>query len=652
MHRAKISLVKKIIVVATLFSAVEFSASAKEVRSVEVEGNKRVKPAAILRRFPCKVGHDFDSEKISEGIKLVDSMGYFSQVSVESETTDDGQMDLFVVVKERPLLASVELHGNKALSTKKISEKVSLSSLKSIDLDVAKLLVFKIKRLYKESDFHSAKASYKISKVKGKKGVGRLDVFIEEGPKTRVGNIRFVGNKNLADPKIRSRIYSKELWLLSGLDGSGKFDKDMIEADRYQIENLYQDHGYLKAKVTDIKIEPIEDHTDELNITYHIEEGDKYNVRYISVPFDDEYDERQILNNILLKEGKTYSKSLLNASMERLRFMWGHKGHLLADVYPDFKIHADTKEIDIEFKVEKGRQVWINRVDVTGNKATRDKVIRREISVEEGSIAKTAELEVSKRRIEALGYFDRDGVNWKQHQVAEDVIDLEMNVKEKKTGSFMLQGAYGTGPSSGLKLSVQAGKRNLGGHGRDFSGLLEVDTELVRQFRATFFEPFLGDTNVSMGIDSFIKKDKYEQWREAYRTPVERVAGANVEFGFRVPQLDKDVKYLWSIGFEDGEFTGADEIIGTRTAYRYLVDRKLKSGGLFWTGLTAVKDTRNHPVYPSHGYRLELGGKIAPSFLSNAFSYYKIEADAAWYTPIIGPDKLIFCAHARIGILD
>ncbi len=640
---------------ALVFSGALSAQGAKKIiTNVVIEGNSLIKNDAINQRLMYKKGDVFDPEISAAAIDKLYSLGYFSQVRIESEEDADS-VTLYIVLKEKKSLDSYEITGNHQITTKKLIERLGLKHLPAIDENDIVYLSSKIRAMYREDNYHSARVTGTLTPSKESDGV-ELTLEIKEGAPSQVRQIVFEGVNKIPEWRLRSALLTQELWLLGFADNSGKFNREMIEADKQNIEFAYQNLGFARARVVDTKIEYPDGDESSIKITFYINEGEQYRVRYVMLPYDEEISKQEFLDVIRIKEGSLYSRATALATVAGIRSVLGKHGYSYAESYPVPRIYDDLKKVDFTFEIEKGEKVKVRRIDITGNKLTHDKVIRREISLEEGALITSPELDASRRRIEALGYFERGAVTWKTHKLSEGLVDLELSVAEIKTGNASLVGGYGARQGhldSGMSVGINVSKRNL--FGRGWAGAFNVNSSGSRlgSFGFNFNNPYIFDTNVEFNVDTSYRIEEYDQFAISSVRPRERIGGGALGFGFRLPALDRDIKCLCEIGVEDNKFLNYDDIKKGLGAYgSFMLDRRLKEGTLSWIGASLVKDTRNHPVYPTRGGRIIGTGKFAFPAFNGGFSFIKLEATGSWFTPLIGEDTLVFALRAKAGMVE
>lgn len=620
------------------------------IANIIISGNKHVKKEVIVKRLPYRQGAVFDESKSALAIHNIYGLGYFRQVELQGEKIDSKSMNLYVVVEEKKLLDRLEFEGNKAVRTKTIKEKINLDKLSTIDEETIRKIELGIIKLYQEENRHNIKVSscIKINKENPDKAAAYFKIV--EGPASSVVRVFFTGNKRIPDRKLRNILFTRENWLLSFLDSAGSYQDDMVEMDKHRIEYFYRDQGYLMVKVPRADVEYSSDKR-EISVTFHIQEGEQFIIRSIRAPGDDLFTQDELEPLISLKEGEPYSQSKLVSSMNKLRDLWGEKGYIYADVYPQVKPDDELNEVDIAFHADRGKRLYVNRINITGNNYTRDKVIRRQLDIVEGDLITSKKLNRSRSGVEYLSFFEREGVNWKIHRVSDELADLELNVQEAKTGNFNFMLSYGSDRYSAkpsLRGSLAVSKSNLFGKGYDVGGMVQASRHRLQRIEANFVDPHILDSDVSGAYYFYKRWNELEEWRSVKPTPVEKVLGVETRFGFSLPFIDKRLQLILDLGIEDIK-NNNPKPIDPDSGLDLIVRRTFQRGTLLWFGLDLVQDTRNHQVYPSEGYRWMVATKTAPAEFNSKFSFFKAELEASYYTALIGTDSLVLALHGKVG---
>lgn len=627
------------------------------IKNIIIEGNKYITKEAIISRLPYKVDQEFDAEKSGFALRHLYALDRFHQVRIDGEKIDDKTMNLYVVVEEKKLLEKCEFKGNKLLRTRKIKEKLKLEKMTTIDEQALRDITEQIRKMYREEGRHQVKITHTLEPNKDNQDKVTVIFTIDDGPKSSIKYVKFIGNESFPDRKLRNVIFSRENWLLSFMDNGGTYDEEAIEIDKHRIEYFYRDHGYLMVRVHRAQVDYSPDKHD-ITVTFHVKEGPQFFVRELHVVGDEVYGEDELFPLVRLEQGKPYAQQLLMQSMNNIKDLYGEKGYIYCDVFPQVKPDEKTNEVDITFHVERGKKLFANRIVITGNKVTHDKVIRRQLEIDEGDLITTKKLNQSRTGVEYLSYFERNGVNWKMHRISDDLADLEMNVQEAKTGNLNFMLSYGTdqyNPTPSARGMISVDKLNLFGRGYDVGGLIQADRHRIRKLEAHFFDPHIFDSDISTGIYAYKRWDEYEQWNNTMKdTPIQNVLGGDVRLGFWLPQVDKRLQLVLDVGIEDLSMKHT-ELRHPNPLFEPIIQRTFQTGTLQWIGLDLVKDTRNHQVYPNDGYKMTTSFKTALPGLNHKFGFIKGEIEASFYTALIDKfllgEPLVLALHAKMGTI-
>jgi len=653
----------------------------QRIADIIVEGNKRVPLTAILPRIPYRPGEIFTPKKSNKLVRNLFDLGYFRQVEVYVEDVDEENLNVVVVVEEKRVLEEVKFKGNRNLSESEIKKKLDFSKIPSIDEDDLPKYIKFLKKLYRDKDYHDVDIK---ADLRGDDEKVTLIFKIREGSRTLVKRVRFTGNDHFQSKKLRTLTFTREDWVLGFLDRSGSFQPEAVEADKQVIENFYQSNGFLNAKVTDVTFD-MDEATKHLTVTFHIHEGEQFCISEIRVPGNEIVSQEQLLARIPIRVGQLYSKDLVRETIELLRLIWGEYGYINADIEPSIQPDEDAKTVAIAFYSELGPRVYLNRVNIVGNEKTHDKIIRRQLTVEEGCILTTKAMEESKARVEGLGYFDtRDGVNWRIVPVSKDRVDLELIVKEVKTGRMEAQMGFGgvardiSSPTESFNVTLNVADTNLFGRG------IQVNTSasLSREERNLLFnitQPWLFDRPIHATGDLYIKRSIYDEFVFIEQPEInENITGGTAGLGFLSKKL-WDTTVAYKVGVEGITYKETPRVLikglpPAETArltgqLQEIMDKRFTSGAFLWFGGYAFKDLRNHPIHPSRGYQYSMFTKFAihsnlkdnprdtpaqnieNDRVRHRFGFLKVDFDASWYTPLIGERDLVLGLHTHMGIV-
>ncbi len=630
----------------------------RRIRNIIIQGSTL--KSAILSKVPYRPGEIFKPTKAAQLIRAVYELGLFlPTIQVKACNVSPTEVDIYIIVQEKPKIEDIVFKGLVHLKREDIEKELKISEIRALTQEDLERLAQAIKKLYAAKDYHNVQITPELRLVGDNRAIAEFT--IEEGPRFIVKRVFFTGNTTIPGSELRTIIFTREDWLFGFLDKSGSYQPDALEIDKRIIENYYQSRGFLTARVANVIVD-IEPETYYVTVTFVISEGDLYTVTNIAAPGNDILTQEQILTNIDIRPGDLYSKEQIREAIERLRLLWGEYGYVYADIEPIIEPNRQDKTVSITFNSDLGSKVNVNRIIITGNKKTRDNVIRREVTLNEGELLTTQKLDDSQRRVEQLGYFEeRTGVEWKIRRLNEELADLELIVKEIRTGKGYIQFGFG-----GLDEDIQSPSRsfNIGAGIQDSSFLgtgLKYNFNVVYSRQdigvdLTIADQFIFDRPIGAGINVFHRSSNYDEFKNVKSTPKERITGGVATMSF-VPQRFFASRVLFDLGAENISYDNKI-ITELRDANRRLaqefqeiVNRRFQPGTLLWLGNTLIQDYRNHPTYPSKGYQWASYTKVGIPHGVGTFGFFKWEGDAHWYTPLIEDYDLILHLHGHAGFV-
>jgi outer membrane protein insertion porin family len=632
------------------------------IANIIVQGNFIASTSAILSKTPFKQGDAFEYKKTSELIKNVYSLGFFTQVKVYADVISNDQLNVYIYVTEKPKLVEVIYQGNKNVGKKALDEYLDIEHIKCLDISEVDVLIKRMRKKYAQNNFLSPEFTYDYTLQDNNKSVV-VTFHIKENHKTVIQEIDFVGNKMISSKSLKKVIVSREEWLFSPLDKAGSYQKEMLEADKALIEDTYKSYGFLHAQVTQTETKP-GNRENSLHVTYHISEGDIYFIKTITVPGNEILSEAFLKARIPLKENEPYSVKKIRDSIEALQLLWGEYGYIFADIEPSIDVDEEHKTVSVAFYSDLKEKAYLRRLTVKGNKKSFDKVLRRQTTLDEGELITNKKMDDAKGAIQRLGYFeDPDGVSWKITRVDDTHADLDLLLKEKKTGQFNVQLGYGgslknmNNPQNGLNVQIIAADRNVLGTGISASANAEIG-QRYRSIVGSIINPWLFEKPLRGELSAYRKQSLYNDGiQHAQDDPNESVYGGYVGVGYTF-------KALQGI-FASGQFGGENIVFAQRVKvaqrlgsnspdaleFQTILDENFRSGNQIWLQTNIGQDLRNGYVYPTSGHAWNWSSRIAVPANEKGFNYFKSEIDASWYTSLIGQDALVLCLHSHIGYI-
>ena len=632
----------------------------KVIRSIIVKNNRLVSQESILVRLPYKSGEIFKPNLSSQAIKNIFTLGYFRQVQIYLDIIDEEQVDICVVVTEKPKVSDVIITGAKGISDKDLKKETGLDTIQTINEEELKNFAAKIKKYYAKKNYHFAQVETKLETVDEHHVIAHFT--IKEKQKAYVRRINFKNNNAISSKQLKKIIVTKEVWPMSMMDHSGSYQAEMIEADKAMLEDAYKCHGFVHAAVTHVDVE-FDDKTSTYDITYTIHEGDMYFIKEVTIEGNEILSADVLKASIPVQPGQRYSVEKLRTSIERLRLLWGEFGYIFADIEPTINVDEETKTVSVAFSFDLKDKVYLNRVTIKGNKKARDKILRRQILLDEGDLITNKKMDQSKDRVKMMGYFDeREGVNWKVTRIDESHADLDLMLKELKTGKLNFQLSYGgtaqgsTTNTAGLVGSLLMADTNLWGSGIAARGVAEV-AERQQSINGQFMNPWLFDKPIRGSIDAYARRSEYSDGlSHTEKQPLETVIGGFLGSGYILKFLGESILEA-QLGFETITFaqpvTAAKRLPNKdQQIYQLLLTRTFQSGDQYWARVNLGQDRRNGIVFATNGYQWNWYAQLAFPLTPTGFNFFKTELDATWYTPLIGDNSLVLCLHGHLGFIN
>jgi outer membrane protein insertion porin family len=593
----------------------------ENIQSVKIQGNKRIDESTILYYIKSKPGTALSKKQIREDIEQIYSLGQFKDIRVETRETLKG-LEVEFFVEEIPSIGDVEIAGNDKVDANDIREKIGLKRGATFNDHLILESNEEVLKLYHEKGYFFAQVDIDQS---SKENLVNVTIRIKEGEKVKIEKIRFSGNKAFPDKELRGQMETQERSWYSFVDDSGVYQKDILKLDMFRVEGFYHDHGYLRIKVLEPRID-INKKAREVHITIPVEEGPQFRVKTLKLSGDDAVSPDEIQKSIQTKVGDIYNVSQLRQDILTIADLYSQKGYAYADANPVSKLNDEDRTVDLSIEVDKGKKVYVGNIEILGNIKTRDNVIRREFRLKEGELFDGSKLKRSKQRLNNLNFFEDVKIDTHRGQ-DPDLIDVLTTVTERPTGSF----SVGAGFSSveNLIFNTSIAQDNLFGNGQRLS--LSAQLSSIRSdFNLNFTEPRLFDSEISLGVDAFNADQDFLSFDS-------QSTGGGIRLGKNISEYDSvGLRYR----FDNVEVSGvaaADETEFFKNETR--VTSRIAP--------TYVHDSRDNFLNPSKGWRHVVGFELAG--LGGA-KFTKSVYEVTYYHPLWG--KLVGAAHGRVNYAD
>ncbi len=506
------------------------------VTEIVIHGNRRIPADTIRARIFTRAGDPYDEQALERDFSSLWNTGYFEDLRIEKEEAPGGYR-IHIYVKEKPVIRRIEYRGLNSVSQSDVLDrfkerKVGLTTENPYDPTKVKKAEVAIKDLLAEHGRQFASVKTEIHPIPP----AAVEVYfiVNEGPKVKVGKIRFEGNKHISSRVLRramknSRpigiphsIFLENIWAKT-------FDASKLSEDAERVRDAYQQKGYFKALVQDPQTKIRDTHPGILripfkhygvgkrvDITVPIEEGDRYRLAAITFKGNKNLSNVKALRSVFpIKDGDIFDTSLIRKGLENLRKAYAEFGYINFTVVPDTQIDENKKTITLEMDIDEGKPYSVRRIEFQGNTTTRDKVIRRELALQEGGVYNQRMWEFSILRLNQLQYFNQiqpDQDTEIKRNDAEGTVDLTLKLKEKGKNSIGLTGGVSGLAGSFIGLTYET---------NNFLGLgetLQISASVGNQQRNLLFgftEPYLKDRPLQFGFTVFSNRYNFDQARNA-----------------------------------------------------------------------------------------------------------------------------------------
>jgi outer membrane protein insertion porin family len=510
----------------TRSEALSESLMGKSVGSIEIKGLKRIEKDAVLAKVGTKPGQKLSREQVRSDIQTVFAMGFFDDIEVQGEVAN-GVVNLTYVVRERPVISKIEFDGNERIGSSDLSEVTKVKEWSILDVNKVKEDTALIQKHYEDKGFYLARVSFDIKPLNADEV--ELTYKINDYDKVQIKKITFLNNRHFSDNQLKMILQeTREGGFFSFMTGSGNFKEGAFKQDLQRLTYWYLENGYVKFRYEN-PVVTVSDDKRFLFVTIYVDEGEQYSMGKIDFGGDLLFPKEELHSELILKPTESFSISKRNADIQRLTEKYQDLGYAFANAIPKMTVHDDKLTVDIEYDFEKGHLVHFGEINVIGNTKTHDKVIRRELKIQEGELFSGTKLRQSRENVERLGYFAPGEVifNTVSPKGKPDILNIEISVKERSTGTITLGAGYGS--QSKFFFTSQVSEINLMGKGQALSLSAQLAADRAsKSFNLGFTDPYAFDTKWSMGGDLFFVTSPIPN---KYTT---RRLGFDVRFGYPV----------------------------------------------------------------------------------------------------------------------
>lgn len=614
----------------------------RPIDRIQFRGNRKVEDDAIRVNMVSKVGSTIDAGKLRDDIRAMWKMGFFADVTVEAELGPGGGAILTFVVKEKPSVRKVLVDGAKDLGLDKINEVIDLERDAILDVAKVKRNREKIAELYVQKGYYLAAVDYEVKPV----NEAEVDVWftVEERAKVEIRDVQFIGNKAISDDQLRELIATRKGGALAFMSDSGTFSEEAFERDLVMISAYYWDHGYAAVKLGTPQLRLSRDKR-YMYLSIPIDEGPVFTIGDIKFKGKLVGDEAAHRAKIRAKPGDRFSRTVIAGDRDRLSDHYMDQGYAYANVLPMTQPDMAKHRISLVYEIESGKKAYFERINIRGNSKTRDKVIRREMKISEGELFSSTNLEASKRRINALGFFEKVDVSTKRGS-SDELVEVNVEVSERPTGTFQI----GAGFSSVENFIAQAqiSQNNLFGRGQTLA--LQAQLSSLRQlFLLRFVESWFLDTSWTFAFDLYNQSRVFNSVNSSSGFS-RNAAGFNLTWGY---PLSYEARAFVTYKLENVDITrggGLFTQVGAVTEQSSIEDvANLYRGGLTSSMRASLQwDSRNNRLFPTEGWYHNVFAEYASKYTGSENVFVRWGGFARHYRQLWGP--FVLHLNAELGV--
>jgi outer membrane protein insertion porin family len=589
------------------------------VRSIDVEytGPGTVSKERILAQIRTRVGQPYSNEVVEQDIAALYKTGSIQNVRIFAQPQGDG-LRVIVAVQTRSILREIVIDGAEHVKAQRLRKEIKLRLNQPVNEQQLEEARQKIIEVYQGRGFTDVSVQFRIDPIDEKRGTSRVVYTVTEGVKGAVSRINFEGNTHFSEKVLRKQMKTRGRTPIHFLDKSGRFDEVQLQQDLDKIREFYQDHGYIDVEVKDVRRERME--KGPMVLTIVVAEGPQYHVRKLAITGYQNTTDQRIRVLLKMKEGSVYSPKQLRDDAKAVADAYGSGGYVDLVVQPE-GTPAGPALIDVHYSIEEGVRSFVNRINIEGNTRTKDKVIRREVLVAPGDVFNTVRVDITKKRLDNLGYFAKVETYPEETDIPGRK-DLTILVQEKRTGSLSFGGGYSTVDALVGFAELTQGNFDLfnwpsfTGGGQKFRLRIQYGTQR-KDFVLSITEPYFLDRRLSLNGQVFYNEAnylsaEYDQRNYGFATELRKPINSytSATLGYQLQEIE-----IFNVAASASEFIQSQK--GSFT------ESKVFSGVVF--------DSRDNPLLSRRGRRVSFSPYIAGGFLGGDTQIYGLDLEASQY---------------------
>ena len=593
------------------------------ITGVQIQGNVRAEPETIRSYLQLKEGQPYDAAAADRSLKALFGTGLFSDVAIDMQGST-----LVVKVTENPIINRVAFEGNRKIEDDKLRDEVQsrprqVFTRARVQSDVERILT-----IYRRSGRYNASVEPKVINLEQ----GRVDLVFEinEGDVTGVQRISFVGNQAFSDGTLRGKIRTVESAWFRFLSSDDRYDPDRVNLDRELLRKFYLSEGYADFRVISAVAE-LAPNREGFYLTFTISEGERYKFGKVEVSTRFQGLDVDVLQSYLtMAQGEWYDADEIEKTVTALQDIVGSLGYAFVEVRPNVRRNKDDLTVDVVFDIQEGPRVYVERINISGNTRTLDKVIRREFRLAEGDAFSTAKVRRSQQRLKNLGFFEKADIS-AQPGSAPDKTNIEVQVVEQSTGDISFGAGFST--TAGILGDVSIKERNLLGKGQELRLGVSIGT-LSTMIDLSFTEPYFLDRPMAAGFDIFRTSND----RQNIASYSDRTIGFSLRSGWAYSEfIRQSVRYTLR----------QTDIYNVQPYASWVVQANAGTSVVSEVSETLAWDTRDTRLNTTKGFLLRNSQAVAG--LIGTEQYHRTTIDAVYFQSLF--EDVVISAGGSAGLV-
>ncbi|MBF1800399.1 outer membrane protein assembly factor BamA [Alloalcanivorax profundimaris] len=589
-----------------------------KVHDIRVEGLQRLPVERVYAALPIQPGDTIDREDVSEAVKRLFATGNYENVQLGR----DGD-DLVVVVAERPSIARIELDGNKSIQEEDLRKGLTQAGLAEGEVfqrSTLESISGELERQYIAQGRYGADIETEV--VPLPRNRVELKINIYEGKAARISDINIVGNSLFSDEELLEDFELSPSHFWSFIKGDDKYSRQRLAGDLERLRSYYLDRGYINFSIESTQVSVTPDR-ERVLITVNVAEGEQFRVNDVQLSGNLVVSEEELRPLVVIQKGQVFSQQLVTYTSDLIKRRLGNEGYTFAEVRGVEQETGDGNTVDVTFYVDPGRRVYVRRIGFSGNAKTSDEVLRRELRQFEDAPANTSLIDLSRDRLQRLGYFSTVQADTERVPGSEDLVDVNYDVEEQPSGSIGANVGYSD--ASGVIFGANISQNNFRGTGNRVSFSLSR-SDIRDSYSFSHYNPYYTLDGVSRGFSLFYSKIDFDETRiSSYAADR---AGGSVTFGYPISEY---TRLNFGGGVEQTKVQRGDYIA---VAIDDFIEQEGEKFNEFKFNASLRTSTLNRGILPDRGWASTF--ELETAVPGSDYLFYKVSWEGEKYFPIAG----------------